>query len=137
MLIPIIDIGNSRGIRIPQAVLKQVSFGDEVEMIVSEGKITLRRKTGLNQVQDFSSLAGMDDTSIQRVLLKITGTDMITALVGAEDGVKEAVYRNLSDPVRNFVKPKVEKLEHGDARDLIIERSRNIIAEAVMEIMKE
>ncbi len=137
MIIPIIEIGNSKGIRIPQAVLKQVSFGEEVEMLVSEGKITLRRKTGQNQVQDFSTLSGMDDASIQRVLLKITGTDMITALVGAEDGVKEAVYRNLSDPVRNYVKPKVERLEHGDARDLIIERSRNMIAEALMEVTRE
>ena len=136
MQIPIIDIGNSKGIRIPQAVLKQVNFGDDVEMIVSEGKITLCRSKGQYIVEDFSSISGMDDLTIQRILVKINGTDLITALVGADNNIKEAIYRNLSDPVKNYVKPKVEKLEKGDARDLIIERSRNTINEAIMEVVK-
>jgi flagellar motor switch protein FliG len=79
----------------------------------------------------------MDDATIQRALLKVTGTDMITALVGAEGSIKEAVYRNLSGPIRNYVKPKVEQLENGDARDLIIERSRNMISEAIVEVMRD
>jgi antitoxin component of MazEF toxin-antitoxin module len=137
MHIPIIEIGNSKGIRIPQAILKQVGFGDEVEMLVNDGKITLRRSTGPKVVSDFSVIADMDDAAIQQVLLKITGTDMIIALVGAEDRIKKAIYRNLSEPVRNFVKPKVEKLEHGDARDLIIEQSRNTINEAIMDVLRE
>lgn len=137
MLIPIIDIGNSKGIRIPQAVLKQVNFGDDVEMIVSEGKITLRRSKGQYIATDFSAISGMDDLTIQRILIKINGTDLITALVGAADNIKEAIYRNLSEPVKNYIKPKVEKLEQGDARDLIIERSRNTINEAIMEVIKE
>lgn len=45
----------------------------------------------------------------------------------AEKAIKEAVYRNLSDRVREYVKRKVGKLEQGDARDLIIERSRNAV----------
>ena len=43
MRVPIVDIGNSKGIRIPQAILKQVQFSEEIELDVSEGKITLRR----------------------------------------------------------------------------------------------
>jgi hypothetical protein len=35
------------------------------------------------------------------------------------------------------VKTKVKKLERGDARDLIIERSRNAVSEAFMEVMRE
>ncbi|MBN1410366.1 MAG: hypothetical protein JW969_05945 [Spirochaetales bacterium] len=137
MLIPIIDIGNSKGIRIPQAILKQVNFGDNIEMRIAEGQITLQRSRKPNIVSDFSGIASMDDTTIQQILLKITGTDMIIALVDADDAVKEAIYRNLSEPVRNYVKPKVEKLEKGDARDLIIERSRNLINEAIMEVLKD
>jgi len=137
MRIPIITIGNSKGIRIPQAVLKQVGFGDDVELLVTEGKITLRRSSSVNIVRDFSVIADFDDTTIQRVLLKITGTDLIIALVGAEDTIKEAIYRNLSEPVRKFVKPKVEKLEHGDARDLIIEQSRNTINEAIIDVLRD
>jgi antitoxin component of MazEF toxin-antitoxin module len=137
MRIPIIDIGNSKGIRIPQTILKQVLFGGEVEMEVTEGKIILRRSVDPTVVPDFDTIAGMDNITIQRILRKITGSDLITALVGADDSVKEAIYRNLSERVKNYVKPKVSKLEQGDARDLIIERSRNMICEAFMEVMKE
>jgi antitoxin component of MazEF toxin-antitoxin module len=137
MRVPIIDIGNSKGIRIPQAILKQVFFAEEVEMEVADGKITLRRSIDPSLVPDFQALADMDDLTIQRILRKISGCDLVTAMVGADDAVKEAIYRNLSERVRNYVKPKVGKLEQGDARDLIIERSRNAISEAIMTVMKE
>ena len=137
MRVPIIDIGNSKGIRIPQAVLKQVLFSDEVEMDVAEGRIVLRRSADPSIVPDFVSIPSMDDVTIQRMLRKIGGSDLLTALVGADDPIKEAIYRNLSQRVRDYVKPKVMALERGDARDLIIERSRNVISEAFMEVMKE
>jgi antitoxin component of MazEF toxin-antitoxin module len=137
MRVPIVDIGNSRGIRIPQAILKQVSFGQEVEMDVADGKIILRRLIDPSLVPDFDSMASMDDAIIQRILRKISGTDLITAMVGAAQTLKQAIYRNLSDRVREHVKRKVARLEKGDARDLIIERSRNAISEALMEVMTE
>ena len=137
MRVPIVEIGNSQGIRIPQAILKQVSFGDEVEMEVTEGKIILRRLIDPSLVPDFESISALDDPTIQRILRKTTGSDLVTALVGADDAVKEAVFRNLSDRAGEFAKRKVAKLERGDARDLIIEQSRNRISEALMEVMKE
>jgi flagellar motor switch protein FliG len=137
MQIPIIDIGNSKGIRIPQAILKQVNFGDEIELEIAEGKIILRRSVNPNIVQDFSSISEMDDNSIQRMLRKISGTDLITALIGADKSIKEAIYRNLSDRVKNYVVSKVTMLEKGDARDLIIERSRNLISESLMALINE
>jgi flagellar motor switch protein FliG len=137
MHVPIVDIGNSKGIRIPQAILKQVSFSGEIEMDVAEGRITLRRLVDPTLVSEFSSLAGMDDQTIQRVLRKLKGVDLITSLIGADAPVKAAVYRNLSDRVRIYVKSKVAVLEKGDARDLIIEQSRNVFSEAIMETLKE
>ena len=137
MRIPIISIGNSKGIRIPQAILKQVSFSGEIDLKVENGKIVLNRSNSPDIVPDFESISQMDDESIQRMLRKISGTDLITALIDAEDRIKEAVYRNLSERVRNYVISKVDKLEKGDARDLIIERSRNAISEAFMEIVNE
>jgi len=137
MRIPIIDIGNSKGIRIPQAILKQVLFSGEIEMDVLEGKIVLKRPIDQSIVPDFETISNMDDITIQRILRKINGTDLITALVGANESVKDAIYRNISERVKNYVMIKVKKLEQGDARDLIIERSRNAISEAFIEIMKE
>ena len=137
MRIPIVDVGNSKGIRIPQAILKQVSFGEEIEMDVADGKITLRRLVDPSLSPDFDTIASLDDLTIQRILRKIDGTDLITAMVGAKGEIKAAIYRNLSERVREYVKRKVAKLERGDARDLIIERSRNTISEALMQTMTE
>jgi antitoxin component of MazEF toxin-antitoxin module len=137
MRLPIINIGNSRGIRIPQAILKQVSFKEETELEVVDGKIVLSRLSGPEIVPDFTSLSRMDDATIQRMLRKISGTDLITALIDADGETKEAVYRNLSERVKNYIIPKVEKLEQGDIRDLFIERSRILISEAFMEVLNE
>lgn len=137
MRVPIVEIGNSRGIRIPQAILKQVSFGEEVEMDVTEGKITLRRLVDPSLSPDFDTIASLDDLTIQRILRRIDGADLITALVGAKSEIREAIYRNLSERVREYVKRKVAKLDRGDARDLIIERSRNAVSEALMQTMTE
>jgi flagellar motor switch protein FliG len=137
MRVPIVDIGNSKGIRIPQAILKQVQFSKEIELDVSEGKITLRRSVDPSFVPDFAAIAKMDDIDIQRILRKIAGSDLITALVGADRKTKEAVYRNLSDRVKAYVQPTVARLEKGDARDLLIERSRNVMCEALMEVVRE
>ena len=137
MRVQIVEIGNSKGIRIPQAILKQVSFGDEVEMEVADGKIILKRLVDPSIEPDFASIASLDDQTIQRTLRKTTGTDLVTALVGADDSVKQAIYRNLSERARQYAQNKVAELEHGDARDLIIERSRTAISEALMQAMTE
>ena len=137
MRVSIVDIGNSKGIRIPQAVLKQVSFGDEVEMEIEGGRITLRRIVDPTVVPEMSAVQELDDQTIQRVLRKLKGVDLITSLIGADEAVKDAIYRNLSDRVRAYVISKVEKLEAGDARDLIIEQSRNAISEAIMTTLSE
>jgi antitoxin component of MazEF toxin-antitoxin module len=137
MRVQIIDIGNSKGVRIPQAILKQAAFAKEVEMDVAEGKITLRRVKDATIVPNFASFATMDDETIQRVLRKISGTDLITALIDAAPDIKQAIYRNLSDRVRDYLVPTVERLEKGDARDILIERSRNALSEAFMELLNE
>lgn len=137
MRVQIVEIGNSKGIRIPQAILKQVSFADEVEMEVADGKITLRRMVDSAMVPELSDLATLDDPTIQRVLKRVKGSDLITSLIGMDSAAKEAVYRNLSDRVREYVKSKVKRLEKGDARDLIIEQSRNAFSEAILQALRE
>ena len=41
MKIPLIQIGNSRGIRIPKALLEQVGFSEEVELSVHKKQLVL------------------------------------------------------------------------------------------------
>ncbi len=133
----VIDIGNSKGIRIPQAILKQVDFGGEIDMDVSDGKIVLRRTVNKDQVFGFETLSEMDDASIKRMIKKVNTSDLVISLIDADKMTKEAVYRNLSEPVKEHVKVRVHKLEKGNARDLIIERSRNMVSEAFVELLRD
>ena len=137
MRIPIVDIGNSKGIRIPQAILRQVSFSGDVDLEIVDGRIILRRLVDPSTVPEMSALASMDDQMIQRVLRKVKGTDLITSLIDADQETKDAVYRNLSDRVREYVQSTVTRLEHGDARDILIEQSRNAFSEAIMSAINE
>ena len=41
MKVSLIAIGNSRGIRLPKAVLEQCGFGDSAEMTVERGRVVL------------------------------------------------------------------------------------------------
>lgn len=133
----VIDIGNSKGIRIPQAILKQVDFGEEIDMDVKEGKIVLRRTVDREHLFGFETLHEMDDASIQKMLKRVPSSDIAIALIDAHKATKEAVYRNLPETIREVVASKVHRLEKGNARDLIIERSRNVISEAFVELVRE
>ncbi len=42
MEIPVINIGNSKGIRIPKAILEQYNISDTLELILEKGRIILK-----------------------------------------------------------------------------------------------
>ncbi len=42
MVTKIVAIGNSRGVRLPKAIIQQCELGDEVELIVKKGELLLR-----------------------------------------------------------------------------------------------
>jgi antitoxin MazE len=42
MTTKLIQIGNSKGVRLPKALIEQVGLGDEVEIAVGKGQIILR-----------------------------------------------------------------------------------------------
>lgn len=41
MLVPLIRIGNSKGVRLPKAVIEQAGLEDEIELEVKDGKVIL------------------------------------------------------------------------------------------------
>lgn len=45
MKIPIINIGNSKGIRLPKALLEQYNISDTIELILEKGRIILKPKS--------------------------------------------------------------------------------------------
>jgi len=44
MLTPIIQIGNSRGIRLPKSILRQLNIKDEVEMITHKNTLIIKNE---------------------------------------------------------------------------------------------
>jgi len=45
MEIRVINIGNSKGIRLPKAIIEQYNISDTVELILEKGKIILKPKS--------------------------------------------------------------------------------------------
>ncbi len=41
MLVPLIRIGNSKGVRLPKTVIEQAGLKDEIELEVKDGKVIL------------------------------------------------------------------------------------------------
>lgn len=45
MEVNVINIGNSKGIRIPKSILEQYNIQDKIELILEKGKIILKPKS--------------------------------------------------------------------------------------------
>ncbi len=45
MEIPVINIGNSKGIRLPRTILEEYNISDTIEMILEKGRIILKPKS--------------------------------------------------------------------------------------------
>ncbi len=64
MKVKLISIGNSKGVRIPRAIIKACGFGEQVEMRVSEGAVVLtparNLREGWNRAFEKMAAAGDD-----------------------------------------------------------------------------
>lgn len=68
MKIPVIDIGNSKGIRLPKAILQQVNLTDKAELEVRDGRIILspaRNQPRQNWAAQFAAAGQDTDDTIQ------------------------------------------------------------------------
>lgn len=65
MLVNLIRIGNSKGVRLPKAVIEQAGLKDEIEMEVKDGKVVLSstrsRRAGWETAAKACHDAGHDD----------------------------------------------------------------------------
>ena len=64
MKVNLISIGNSKGIRIPQAIIKECGFAEQVELRLSEGVVVLapvrNLREGWNAAFERMAAAGND-----------------------------------------------------------------------------
>ena len=42
MLVPVVQIGNSRGLRLPKSIIEKLNFKDQVKMIVNDDELVIK-----------------------------------------------------------------------------------------------
>ncbi len=62
----------------------------------------------MSRIEKFGDIAELEDVDIQRLLRKTEEQDYLIGLRGAEDAVKDALYRNMSERVRNSIQERLE-----------------------------
>lgn len=77
MKVPVVRIGNSRGIRIPKAILEQLEISDEVELEVENRQIILRPVSRNPRAGWEEALRQMNENQEDKLLIPETGTDEV------------------------------------------------------------
>lgn len=134
MKISVIQIGNSKGIRIPQSILKQCDIEEEVDLEVQGKSIILKPVYTKKYEMSFSNLKEMEDVEIQEMLKKIDMTTLAISLVNSDEVTREKVYKNLSKNAFTLICELVNSYSNMDAKQLIIEMHRARINNALSEI---
>jgi antitoxin MazE len=134
MRVSVAQIGNSKGIRIPQSILKQCEIEDEVDLEVQDKTIVLRPIHKKIYNMTFENLGEMADVEIQLLLKKIDVTTLAISLVTADEVAKERVLKNLSKNAYDVVCDLINKYNNMDAKQLIIEMHRARIDNVLSEI---
>lgn len=124
MKLSIIQIGNSKGIRIPQSILKQCEIENEVEVEIQDNNIVLKPIYKKNYDMTFDNISEMEDVEIQEMLKRIDITSLAISLVNADDNTKEKVFKNLSKRAYETINEMIEKFSAMDTKQLIIEMHR-------------
>jgi uncharacterized protein (UPF0297 family) len=99
--------------------------------------VGLRRMAEADRVFGYDTISITDDDSIRKMLKKVSLTDLVISSIGADGETMEAIYRNLTENGRNHVKTILARLASGNVIDLLVERSRNMITEAFIEMIRE
>lgn len=102
-----------------------------------ESKVVLRRMPDADREFGFDTISITDDASIRRMLDKVNSSDLIIALYGSDRMTREAIFRNLPEKTLNHVRIILNRLETGNALEMLVARSRNMISEAFIEMIRE
>jgi flagellar motor switch protein FliG len=136
MNIPVISIGNSKGIRIPQPFLKQCNISDEVSMEVRDSEIVLRKTIRTDLTRDFDHVTEMDDMTVQLMLRESDPSILAMSLVNAPKEVKAKISQNMSERARAILQEKIASLEKLDARGLVVEMHKFSMNQILARLLK-
>ncbi len=130
MNIQLISIGNSKGIRIPKAVLEQCGVEEEFVMEIVDENIMLKPVRNHKNLS-FEDIKSMTDKEIQRLLKRIDATTLSISLIGCDKETKSRIFTNLSKKAYEVINDEIARLENLDAKSLIVEMQRGKINNAL------
>lgn len=102
-----------------------------------ESKSAYKRPVNRAGLTGFETLDKLDNVTIGKMLKKVALVDLIMAMTGADAAVKNAILGNISSQLRETAEISVSKMESGLLPLHVVERSRDIISDAFLEIMRE
>jgi len=134
MKVSLISIGNSKGIRIPQNVLKACQVEEAFDLEVKDKTILLKPIHQRSYDLSFNNILKMNDQEIQTLIRQVSSTTLAIALLGCDQTSKDRVYKNLSKQAFSMIQAEVDRLEGLDAKSLIIEMHRGKIDDALKDL---
>ena len=102
-----------------------------------ESRLSLSRMQDSDREFGFDTISITDDRSIKKMLLRVSASDLIISLYGSDRATREAIFRNLPAKTENHIKIILNRLETGNALEMLVDRSRNMISEAFIEMIRE
>lgn len=134
MRVSIIQIGNSKGLRIPQSILKQCGIESEVEMEIQDKNIIIKPIQKRDYSLTFDNINQMEDVEIQLLLKKLDATTLAISLMSANNEIKEKIFKNLSEKYKTLIQEMIENYSSMDAKQLLVEMQKAKINLALAEI---
>ena len=120
MKLAIVNIGNSKGVRIPTALLKQCELTDEAEVEIKDGNLIFSAP-GNKVMDDFCELSEMPDWRVQNMLKKIDNVVLAIAMINAKNEVLNKIKENMSERAYKILFDLSQVLKKKKAQELIID----------------
>ena len=92
-------------------------------------------KSLLTRIYRFDDITALNKAVVQRVLGEVDSTNLTTALFGADESVKEAIFSNLSKRARQTIEEEMQFMTN--VSESRIQQARDSIAEVIAKIDME
>lgn len=127
----------SDGINLAANIISQLDIESENEIMssISEENQEINEKLQ-DKLFPFEKLAQLDGRSLQKFLSELNNDDLVLALKGADDNLKESFFKNMSSKSADMLKEDIESKGPVKLSD-VLEAQRRIIAVAKKLIQEE
>lgn len=92
-------------------------------------------KSLLTRIYRFDDIASLNKAAVQRVLGEVDSTSLTTALFGADESVKDAIFANLSKRARQTIEEEMQFMTN--VSETRIQQARDTVAEVIARIDME